>query len=134
MSLPHHPKVGDVFVCGFPRCFAVPEMIKARPVVVISRELPGRKGLCTVVPLSTTKPEPVQPYNCEVATPNIPPPFDSATKWAKGDMVYTFSLDRLSRFRLRHRDANGQRMYRTGRLSIDDLLAVKECVRLALGL
>lgn len=134
MSLLHHPKIGDVLVCDFPQCFAEPEMIKARPVVVISRQLPGRPTLCTVVPLSTTPPVPVQPYHCEVATPGIPPPFNSATSWAKADMVYTFSLDRLSRFRLHGRDADNKRMYVTGRVSLDDLAKIKECVRRALSL
>jgi uncharacterized protein YifN (PemK superfamily) len=134
MSLLHHPKIGDVLVCDFPRCFSEPEMIKARPVVVISRQLPGRPGLCTVVPLSTTPPVPVQPYHCEVATPDLPPPFNTATSWIKADMVYTFSLDRLSRFRLRGRDAGNKRMYMTGRVSLDDLAKIKECVRRALSL
>jgi len=52
----------------------------------------------------------------------------------KADMVYTFSLDRLSRFKLRGRDADGKRMYRTGRLSIEDLAMVKECVKKGLSL
>lgn len=134
MSLLHHPKIGDVLVCDFPHCFAEPEMIKARPVVVISRQLPGRPGLCTVVPLSTTPPVPVQPYHCEVATPDMPAPFTSATKWAKADMVYTFSLARLSRFRLHGRDADNKRIYVTGRVSLDDLAKIKECVRRALSL
>lgn len=114
--------------------FAEPEMIKARPMVVISRQLPGRPRLCTVVPLSTTAPIPVQPYHCEVATPGLPPPFGSATSWAKADMVYTFSLERLSRFRLHGRDANNKRMYVTGRVSLEDLARIKECVRRALSL
>jgi len=134
MPLPHHPKIGDVLICEFPDCFAEPEMVKARPVVVVSKQLPGRPKLCTVVPLSTTAPVPPQPYHCEVATADIPPPFASPTKWVKADMVYTFSLDRLSRFKLRGRDADGKRMYRTGRLSIEDLAMVKECVKKGLSL
>lgn len=134
MALLHHPKIGDVLVCYFPECFSEPEMIKARPVVVISRPLPGRPRLCTVVPLSTTPPVPPEPYHCEVVTACIPAPFASATKWAKADMVYTFSLERLSRFRLRGRDANGKRIYLTGRLSIEDLAKVKECVKRGLSL
>lgn len=134
MGLLHHPKIGDILVCDFPSCFAPPEMVKARPVVVVSKQLPGRAGLCTVVPLSTTPPVPPQPYHCEVATADIPAPFNSPTKWVKGDMVYTFSLDRLSRFRLRGRSPDGKRQFLTGRLSIEDLAKVKECVKRGLSL
>ncbi|HEX7326333.1 MAG TPA: type II toxin-antitoxin system PemK/MazF family toxin [Rhodanobacteraceae bacterium] len=134
MALLHHPNIGDVLVCNFPYCLVAPEMIKARPVVVVSRQLPGRPWLCTIVPLSTTAPHPVQPYHCEVATPGIPAPFDSATKWAKADMVYTFSLERLARFRCPGRDADNKRRYVTGRVSMDDLAKIKECVKRALSL
>ncbi len=36
--------------------FREPEMVKRRPVVVMSHRLPHRDHLCTVVPLSTTPP------------------------------------------------------------------------------
>jgi uncharacterized protein YifN (PemK superfamily) len=73
MALLHHPKIGDVLVCDFPDCFAEPEMVKARPVVVVNRELPGRPKLCTFVSLSTPAPVPPQPYHCEVALSRMAP-------------------------------------------------------------
>lgn len=133
MALSHHPNIGDVLVCEFPGCLEEPEMIKRRPVVVISRQLPGRPKLCTVVPLSTTAPHPVQKYHFEVATPDVPKPFDSPTKWVKGDMVYTLSIERMARFKVVNK-TTGQRSYVTCRLSLDDLKAVKECIRHGLSL
>lgn len=133
MAIPHHPNIGDILVCEFPACLHEPEMIKRRPVVVISRQLPGRPRLCTVVPLSTTPPNPVQRYHAEVATPGVPKPFDSPMKWVKGDLVYTLCIDRMSRFKVINK-TTGERSYVTCRLSMDDLKIVKECVRNGLSL
>ena len=57
MALKYPPKVGTLWICDFNTGFKPPEMIKRRPVVVIS---PRRSTeLCTIVPLSTTVPDPL---------------------------------------------------------------------------
>ncbi|WP_198669160.1 type II toxin-antitoxin system PemK/MazF family toxin [Elioraea thermophila] len=51
---------GTILLCDDDTGFRPPEMVKRRPVVVVSPRLPHRDGLATVVPLSTTAPrEPV---------------------------------------------------------------------------
>ncbi len=52
-TLSTHPQVGSTLICNYGTGFVAPEMVKRRPVVVISR-LRRRADLCTVVPLSTT--------------------------------------------------------------------------------
>jgi uncharacterized protein YifN (PemK superfamily) len=71
----------------------------------------GRPGLCTVIPLSTTRPDPVQSYHAEIKLPfALPPPYDAETQWVKGDMVNTVSFDRLNLIRL-GKDQFGARRY-----------------------
>ncbi|MEE8057670.1 MAG: type II toxin-antitoxin system PemK/MazF family toxin [Pseudomonadales bacterium] len=49
--------------CDFSKGFQPPEMVKVRPVIVITPQLPGRPGLCTVVPISSVEPKPMQAYH-----------------------------------------------------------------------
>lgn len=57
MPLPslYFPKQSHVLKCDF-KGFVAPEMIKVRPVVIISPSSRHGVRLCTVVPLSTTPP------------------------------------------------------------------------------
>ena len=54
MAINFHPRLGQVLYCDFKTGFRPPEMVKARPVVVLSR---NHHELCTVVPLSGTEPK-----------------------------------------------------------------------------
>ncbi|TAM88997.1 MAG: hypothetical protein EPN41_04700 [Candidimonas sp.] len=54
-------RTGEIVICNFDTGFRVPEMVKQRPVVVISKTSTHARGLCTVVPLSTTLPVPMFP-------------------------------------------------------------------------
>ncbi|MEI6730857.1 MAG: type II toxin-antitoxin system PemK/MazF family toxin, partial [Pseudomonadota bacterium] len=49
MAIKYHPNPGTVLTCDFSGMIE-PEMIKERPVVVISPRLCSRTGLCTIVP------------------------------------------------------------------------------------
>ncbi|WP_432431527.1 type II toxin-antitoxin system PemK/MazF family toxin [Chelatococcus daeguensis] len=85
-----------MLICDFDSGFREPEMVKRRPVVVISPRLKRRTGLVSVVPLSTTPPDPIEDYHCEVRMePPLPTPFDSPTAWVKADMPYTVGFQRL---------------------------------------
>jgi uncharacterized protein YifN (PemK superfamily) len=96
MALTFQPKVGGVVMCDFVG-FIEPEMVKKRPVVVIARNR-GNKKLVTVVPLSTTEPETMQPHHYQL--PKNPVPAEKAKKcWAKCDMVATVSIDRMDRLK-----------------------------------
>lgn len=64
MSIIFHLSPGQILLCDFSD-FKEPEMVKKnRPVIVLSSALKGRDKLLTIVPLSTVKPDPIQPYHC----------------------------------------------------------------------
>jgi uncharacterized protein YifN (PemK superfamily) len=97
-----YPKKKEILCCLFEeadstsdaplRGFIVPEMIKKRPVIVLSTV---SQGLAIVVPLSTTPPVPVKSFHYELVWDSPLPGWDAPSCWAKGDMVYTVSNERL---------------------------------------
>lgn len=84
MALTFHPKPGVVLVCDFAG-YVAPEMIKRRPVVVVSPAHLRRPNLLAVVPLSTTPPDPIAPYHYRLSG-NPVPGSDATEVWAKCDM------------------------------------------------
>jgi len=134
MALHHHPKIGDVLMCAFPDCLREPEMIKTRPVVVVTKEHRGRPSLCTVVPLSTTRPDPVLDFHVRIDEQRLPRTLSNHATWAKCDMLYTLNLDRLDRVRGGMNRRTGQRIYETGRISVEELAMVRRAIAFALGL
>lgn len=119
-------KTGHVLICDFERGFIPPEMVKVRPVVVISRASTHHRQLCTIVPLSTTPPSPVEAWHIALTQHPLPHLGNGNSVWAKCDMIYTVSFDRLDR---PHRKIAGKREYITAKLSADDLAAVFNGVR-----
>lgn len=118
----YFPRPGDVLICDYCTGFVPPEMVKHRPVVVVSgRERHGGR-LCTVVPLSTTPPRPVQAWHYQL--PIAIPGWDGDS-WAKCDMLSTVSFDRLDKPHTRKRSG---RVYHTVRLPESDLAAVRAAV------
>jgi len=97
MPLPFQPKALSVVMCDFSG-FVVPEMVKIRPVVVLAKNNQNHK-LVTVVPLSTTRPKTISAYHHELSA-NPLPDKPHTTCWAKCDMLYTVSINRLDRYRL----------------------------------
>ena len=75
-------------MCDFATGFKPPEMTKVRPVVVISRSPKREKGHCTVVPLSTVEPIPLERVHREMSPESLPAGVRERT-WAKCDMLYT---------------------------------------------
>ena len=106
--------------------FKQPEMVKTRPVVVISPSHMNRPGLQTVVPLSTTAPDPVEPYHYKLLKDPIPN--SNVEVWAKCDMVVTVSERRLDRFKI------GRGMYKTSVITPEELMAIRGCLKYALGI
>lgn len=97
MAITYHPTPGAILVCDYETGFIEPEMVKTRLCVVITPRLRRRDGLCTVVPLSTTPPNPVCDFHFDVEFPRqLPKPWAGASKWAKCDMFSTVSYARLS--------------------------------------
>lgn len=134
MAIRFAPSCGDILICDFGAGFMPPEMVKRRPVLILSPRLRGREGLCTVAPLSTTPPQRPVAYQCAVTLPAAPPkPFSQTDLWAKADMLATVSFSRLDLFRSA-RQPNGRRNYLKMALPTADLEAVRDCVIHALGL
>ena len=133
MAILFHPDPGTVLVCDFAG-YREPEMVKRRPVVVISPRFRQRDGLCTVVPLSTTKPRTVCEYHCElVFDPVMPKPYSEPQMWVKADMVCAVSFDRLTLPYI-GKDPQGTRVYDIRHISEDDLRRVQVCVLNGMGL
>ena len=132
MPIQFHPKQGTVVICNFDAGFKEPEMVKRRPVIVISPQISMRADLCTVVALSTEEPRHKMPFHRKLDI-NLPPPWHQGPNWVKGDMVYAVAFHRLELIRL-GRDEEKKRIYSRVQLSVDELTEVRKCVLRALGL
>jgi uncharacterized protein YifN (PemK superfamily) len=129
-----HPNIGAVLRCDYEPGFKTPEMIKRRPVIVVSPRLRNRDGLCTVVPLSGTQPSKVMPYHCQVVfDPPLPPPYDSGSHWVKADMIATVGFHRLYPL-VMGKDQYGKRKYDNRLIDKDKLQEIHACIRHALGM
>ena len=125
MALQYQPGPCTLWMCDFNTGFKVPEMTKVRPVVVVSPRSKQMTKLCTIVPLSTTTPVPVKPFHHRMDPRSLPGKLGTTETWAKCDMLYTVSLERLRR-------VTGQ--IATLRVLDADLDAIRDCVMVALGL
>lgn len=125
-GLLYHPRKGSVVMCDFSGNI-VPEIVKKRPVVVITPRLPHRERLATVVPLSTTPPEFLVDYVVKLSDYYGNDP-QKPQQYAKCDLVCSVSFSRLDRIKI------GYRKYISPQLSTKDLDAVLQGVKTALGL
>lgn len=135
MPLLYYPSAGEILLCDYGTGFIAPEMVKRRPVVVVSPRLRRRGDLVAVVPLSTSPPDPAEPHHCSVtlAAP-LPKPFNEPQMWAKCDMVATVALSRLDRFRDGRAPGGGPRRFRTGEVSAAQLKEIRKAILHGLGL
>ncbi len=113
-----------ILMCDF-NGYVVPEIIKKRPVVIISPNHLKRSGLVTIVPLSTTPPNPIEGYHLEIDN-HIKN--DGSTHWVKCDLVATVRLARLDRIK------TGKRTFTTLYVSKEQLIEIRKCVALSLGI
>jgi uncharacterized protein YifN (PemK superfamily) len=133
MALKHHPEQGTILICDFAG-MKQPEMLKRRPVVVISPRMRNRTGLCTIVPLSTTPPSPILAYHHKLYTvPPLPEPYNADYHWVKADMIYTVSFERLQ-LPFIGKDASGKRIYDIRIVDKSDLLKIQQCILHGIGL
>ena len=133
MALSYHPKHGEILKCDFSG-FIAPEMTKARQVICISPKYVERGRICTIIPLSTTPPNPVEKYHHKLETvlPQLEGREDVEV-WAKCDMLMAASFARLTPWWIEKKQG-GKRVYTQVIVSNDDLLAIKKCVLHSLGL
>ena len=119
MPIKYAPQNGSILICDFDGM--APEMVKRRPVVVVSSV---SEGLCIVVPLSSSPPIHVQPWNLKIVLQQpLPKPYISMTCWAKCDMVQSVSFERLYLFR--GEKENGKRQYISRSVSDEMLAAIR---------
>jgi uncharacterized protein YifN (PemK superfamily) len=108
--------------------FIDPEMVKPRPVIVVSPKLPYRDGLAAVVPISLTPPRHNLPFCFRLSRNYHPQEPDNLPCWAKADMILNLGLYRMSGFKV------GRRKWIFPQLSGDDLAGVRRAVLFGLGL
>jgi len=132
MPINFHPGYGQILYCDFDKGgFREPEMVKSRPVVVLSRKK-NKSDTCTVVPLSGTEPDPPEKYHHLMSAGSLPVRLaNQGDWWAKCDMVATVAFWRLDRVR-EGRGGDGRRKYSTKKISKADLAAIKKGVLYAL--
>lgn len=134
MAISEHPTPGTILLCDFNQGFREPEMIKRRPVIVVSPKIGIRANLCTVVSLSTTPPQIKMSYHCKLEIdPPLPLPWGKGENWVKGDMIYSVGFHRLDLIRL-GKDRSGKRIYRFDILTGEQMRAVRTCILRALGM
>lgn len=135
MALTYHPTPGEILLCNYSTGFIAPEMVKLRPVVVVSPRLRRRTNLVAVVPLSTTPPDPAEPHHCSIAlAAPLPRPYEAAQMWAKCDMLATVALSRLDRFRDGRIAGGGARRFMTGKVAPAQLVEIRKAILHGLGL
>lgn len=131
--LRYYPNRGDILICDYTG-FKQPEMTKIRPVIVISPRFRSRANLCTVIPLSTTPPNPCEEYHFQLNLERkLPQPFESRTPWVKSDMINSVSLERLSLIRC-GKGPNGERKYYRAKISDNELSTLEEKIKKSIGI
>lgn len=122
MPLLFHPDAGTICICDFSTGFRPPEIVKHRPVIVVS---PRRRHaeLLTVIPLSSVAPRRIESQHVEVPEGDYPPA--RSEMWAKCDLVQTVGLARCDRVRT---TVDGNRIYVTYQASAPFLEAVRHAV------
>jgi uncharacterized protein YifN (PemK superfamily) len=134
LAITYHPGRGTVLCANFDRGFKVPEMVKRRLVVVMSPPIEARHGLCTIIPLSRSAPERVQPYHYRFRIPfQMPAKWGNDDRWAKCDMVCAVGFHRLDLVRL-GKDRAGARRYQLNTLSDMHLRNISNCMLASFGL
>lgn len=135
MGLKFPPLLGQVVICDYSTGFREPEMVKERLAVVVSKRLPHRDGLCTVVPLSETPSRAGIKYQCKVELPfEAPEAYAGKVKWAKADMLATLCYKRMSLPYTKRDPTTGNRKYIRIVLDPAELLKIRHAMLHALSL
>ena len=127
VAINFYPRAGQVLMCDFSG-FVVPEMVKPRPVIVVSPRLPYRSEIVAIIPISLTPPIHHEPYAVRLSKNYHPSEGDDLPCWAKCDMLLNLSRRRLDGFKV------GRRKWETPQVTGDDLKAVRAGVLHGLGM
>lgn len=136
MAINFHPEPGTILMCDFTTGFKEPEMVKTRPIVVISPNLKRHSGLCTVLAISSVSPEPVEKWHYQLPRASMPqiPLFLNKDSWVKGDMIYRVSFERLELIKIGKDKVTGKRTYFRQRLGREQMHYIYSCVLHSLNL
>jgi len=136
MPITIHPRPGQILWCDFSKGFKAPEAIKKRPVIILTPSMQGRHQLTTVVVLSTTQPEHIHKFHCQLPKACLPMlgEFQKGGSWLKGDLVYSVGFHRLDLIKTGGRNSNGKRAYFTNRLSRERMREIYTCVLYGMSL
>lgn len=126
-GLSFQPKPGQILTCHFGLGFQVPEIVKTRPVLVISPKQRRWSGVCVVVPISSQAPKELMPYHYKLPE-GLVPGEKYKESWLKGDLVTTVGAHRLDRRKVGFRD------YRAPIAPDDVLRQARRCVLHATGM
>lgn len=138
MAIQFSPRNGSILMCSFSQhedeLVSDGNMLKTRPVIVVSPSLQGRGKLLHVVPISLTAPNPVCPWHVEVPLACMPPAAQhkEGVRWAKCDMVVTVGWSRLDRYQAPQ--LHGRKVFQEGYLDLPTLVAVKRAIAHVFGI
>lgn len=131
MSILYNIKPGLIASCDFDG-LRQPEMIKKRPVVVLT---PTHGGLVTVVACSGTPPSPPTRTHMKLNPKQLPKiAFFNGETWVKGDMIYRVSMERLDLYKLPGRGSDGKRKYHKELIGRESMKNIYGCVMHGLNL
>jgi uncharacterized protein YifN (PemK superfamily) len=126
-----HPKPGTLLMCNFQTGFRPPEMVKTRPVVVVSIK---HSQLAIVVPLSTVEPTPFEPCHHEMSIDSMPNSLRAERCWAKCDMVSCVAFQRLDRIKDGKCPKTGQILWAAPEIIPADLSHIRQALKYVFGL
>jgi uncharacterized protein YifN (PemK superfamily) len=132
MPLPYQPKLRAVLLCDFSG-YIEPEIVKRRPVVVLKAHKTNSK-LVVVVPLSTTRPNPVENHHYRLLQNPLLSADGASEVWAKCDIVAVVSTERLDLMRSGRGRPDGKREYLNLQIGPEQFEAIRQCVIAGLGL
>ena len=97
MALLTYPGPWRIMMCDFDTGFQPPEIVKRRPVVTISRKRNDDAPLCTVIPISSTRPDVIRDFHYLLPADQLPPHLQGKFQenWVKIDLIQTVGFFRL---------------------------------------
>ncbi|MEP0232706.1 MAG: type II toxin-antitoxin system PemK/MazF family toxin [Roseobacter sp.] len=126
-GLQFQPKPGQILVCHFGLGFQRPEMVKTRPVMVISPKVNPWTRLCVVIPISSKAPNPVEGHHYRLPD-GIVPGGRYEESWLKGDTLMAVGSHRLDRLKI------GFRQYVAPCAPTEVLKEARRCILHATGM
>lgn len=138
MAIQATPKNGIILMCDFSEheneLISDGNMIKTRPVAVVSPSMQGRGKILHVVPISMTAPKVICPWHVQIPIDCMPAAAQhkGGARWAKCDMVVTAGWSRLNRYEGSKR--GGRIEYQDGYLDLPTMLAIKLAIAHTFGI